>query len=99
MDDVKQSNREQTEKQELLEKLEDLVQKMQKLEAELETLSPEERAEFDRLCAENQPESEWHAEIIRRIKERSISLEEADQWRSAYSEMIEDRRRRMEEDQ
>jgi hypothetical protein len=77
--------------------MEDTLQKVRGFKAEFKAMTPDERAEFARRWAEDETEFEWHNEVVRRIKDGTMSLEEAEQWINAMGKMIEDRRRRMDE--
>ena len=65
--------------QRLAKEMEDRLRRCDELQAALESLTPEERAEFDELCDEKCTEFDWTT-IRRSIQDGSMSAAKADRW-------------------
>jgi hypothetical protein len=65
----------------------DRLRRCDELQAHFESLTPDERAEFDELCDEKCAEFDW-AEIRQRIQDGSMSAEQADRWLNELAQRI-----------
>ena len=64
----------------IFDKCEDLRLKAIELQAEIDAMSPAERAAFDRRVEENAPELEFLQEIMVKVLERLMPAAEAERW-------------------
>ena len=64
----------------ILDKCEKLRQKAAELHAQYAAMSPEERAEVDRLIGEDRAELEFLSEIIVKLLDGSLPEAEAERW-------------------
>ena len=67
-----------TDPQRLVSEMADRLRRCDELQAHIESLTPDERGEFDELCDEKCAEFDWVG-IRRRIQDGSMSPEQADQ--------------------